>query len=229
MVEFINGQDLFPVDNITMGLLTEFNSEDGIIYNDLEEENKEWYEKDWNKDDWDKENWDEGNWDKNTNEKDTHTDKGDHTDKEGDYPDKGGDYPKEKGSSSDYNYYPWATYSDKGGEAILWLIYMSGAYWVFGVGLLTMFFLGSAFYSYLWLVATWNLVEFFMGYGDIGSWFAYPFRRAVVGSMIIFPTALVNALIPGWGYLTSWALGIWAVADYYDYSWDYGKGPLPPA
>lgn len=111
---------------------------------------------------------------------------------------------------------------------MLWLIYMSGAYWVFGVGLLTMTFLGSAYYMWLWIVATWNLVELILGYGDVASWFAYPFRRALIGSMVIFPLAWVNALIPGWGYLTSWAFGVWAVADYYDYSWDYENGALYP-
>lgn len=96
----------------------------------------------------------------------------------------------------------------------MWWTYWSGAVWL--VGWVIMLPLGISVYTWLWLIATWNFFEVFGG-KDFGAWFMGPFRRAFVGSFIIYPLGVINSIIPGWGILTGWLCGWWANADYYDY------------
>ena len=107
-------------------------------------------------------------------------------------------------------------------EDLIWWTYWSGA--VPYLGYVIMIPLGVGIYSWLWLLLAWQLLELFLGKGDFGLWFIGPFRRVVVGSFIIYPLAVLNALIPIWGILTSWLFGLWANADYYDYAYPWPDG-----
>ena len=110
-------------------------------------------------------------------------------------------------------------------ELWLWVTYWSGAAWIFGWPI--MLTVGPVIYSWLMIYSIWTLFEMFGGVGDFGVWLAGPVRRAWLGSFI-FWLGVSLSTIPGVGILTSWLCGLWAVYDYYDYSYVDGTGPVAP-
>ena len=120
----------------------------------------------------------------------------------------------------------FSTYPNKDMEIWLWVTYWSGAFWIFGW--VVMLPVGTALYTWYFIESIINMFELFGGVGTFEDWMN-PVRRAWLGSFI-YMCAVVNSIIPGWGILTSWLFGWWAVADYYDYNYGYfeGTGPLPP-
>ena len=109
-------------------------------------------------------------------------------------------------------------------ELWLWITYWSGAAWIFGW--IVMLPLGTGIYGWLMILSILNMFDLFGGIGTWEGWFMGPVRRAWLGSFI-FTLAVSLSTIPGFGILTSWLCGLWAVYDYYDYSYEDGVGPVP--
>lgn len=112
-------------------------------------------------------------------------------------------------------------------EWILWTIYLSGELWV--IGFIVMLPLGMAIYSYLAVIALWNLIEVFSGVGDFGSWFMGPCLRGWITGPFIYFSAVILTIIPFINFISAFLMGWWANLDYYGYNYELFGGPtLPP-
>ena len=111
-------------------------------------------------------------------------------------------------------------------EWLIWITYISGEFWIFG--LTVSLPVGCTLYGWLITWGSWNLIEaLFLGVGDFMIWLEGPFRRAAVGSGVIFPLYISSTFILGWNFISSFLFLWWALADYFDYKFDpiFGERP----
>ena len=109
----------------------------------------------------------------------------------------------------------WDTKANTWMEILIWITYISGAFWVFGYPI--MFPLGL-------FVCIWTQIEYLLAFFDVlggedfMAWLFGPYRRAFL-TVLIFEFGLMNTIIPVWSIVADPLLGWLAVANYYDFDY----------
>ena len=76
--------------------------------------------------------------------------------------------------------------------------------------------------------AWWTFFEMIFGIGSFDDWISGPMVRGWITQPFIFWLNVIFTAIPGVNFLTAFFLGWWAVADYYEYSYELFVGPILP-
>ena len=111
-------------------------------------------------------------------------------------------------------------------EFWLWLTYLSGEAWV--LGYIVMLPVGLVLVTWYWFWACWTFLELIFGVGTFDEWFIGPMARGWFTQPFIYVLNVLFTIIPGVNFVTAFLLGWWAVADYYEYSYELFVGPILP-